>query len=226
MKRLPFFLLLSILTGCGTKTVNQATPPPAAKDSTAVVKESYPDPIAGHSPTKPGDTTKVVAQLITKQFPGYELSFVKKGDLDRDGNEDLVAVASQDCTAENGWSMKETVFCRKVVFLLNDGKGNYSVGAYEDNAIECSDCGGAGVGDPYVDLVVKDGEIVFESFYGACDKTRIWTTYNWHARTRKWRMTRILTNDYNCNNIDTEKGVEVVEETQTPKDFGVVVFGD
>lgn len=226
MKRLPFFLLLSILPACGTKPAKQATlPPPAVKDSIAAVKESYPDPIAQHSPTKPGDTTKVVAQLITKQFPGYELSFVKKGDLDRDGSEDLVAVASQDCTEENDWSVKETVFCRKVVFLLNDGKGNYSIAAHEDNTIDCSDCGGAGVGDPYVDLVVKDGEIVFESFYGACDKTRIWTTYNWHARTRKWRMASIVTEDYSCRD-DGEDGIDVVEETQTPKDFGVVVFGD
>ncbi|MCB0517059.1 MAG: hypothetical protein KDD49_13425, partial [Bacteroidetes bacterium] len=115
--------------------------------------------------------------------------------------------------------------CRKTVLLINTGELHYKVAAESTTIFECSDCGGAGVGDPMQGVVFDNDTVKFFSFYGAATKTMETTAFVYDTISKKWKQTLFTSEWYNI--FDTLPGSEIKQniEIKTAKDFGDIYFG-
>jgi hypothetical protein len=172
------------------------------------------------------DLDPVIQRLIHEKYPESELRSITTGDLNADGLEDIVAIAGRSCSeseASNG-EERSSVECRRVFLILNTGNGKFEIAAVNDQLIDCSQCGGAGVGDPHQGVVIENGAIHFESLYGACHKTAVSKVFVYNKQNKNWYLEEIRTSDYDCNQ-EPENGEIVVSETvKTRKDFGEITF--
>ena len=90
------------------------------------------------------DILVTIHTIVNKLFSDYSLLDYATGDLNSDSLSDLIIVIQKRTFLEN---IEENTYIRKVVLLVNK-QGQFQLGEINDNAIECSDCGGPGVGDP------------------------------------------------------------------------------
>ncbi|OON68837.1 hypothetical protein B0919_11710 [Hymenobacter sp. CRA2] len=145
----------------------------------------------------------------------------KAGDINADGRPDLIVLAEQPCATDEGVGGDSR--CRTVLLVVNDGFPKLRIAATNDAVVECSDCGGAGVGDPFSGIVIKGNYFSIESLYGACDKTHFVVTFHYNRARRDWLLHRFGRVDYSCQ--DTT-GNEVEEGLEAEKDYGKVPFAD
>lgn len=139
--------------------------------------------VAGATVSTTLDTTTVLSALTKREYPEYEVEDFKAGDLNADGRADLLVVLRgiQPCN-----TLDEPTYCRKALLVLNEGFSHLRVAATNDDVVDCTKCGGAGVGDPYRGIVIKGTYFSFESLYGACDKTYYVTTFHYDRARRNW----------------------------------------
>ena len=228
IKYLISLLILPTLIFCNSKDNNQSSR--SEKDeqngaklenSNLVENEVLNQPIFSKSETD--DTITVLKEFITKHFPNYSFFDYQNGNLNNEGGVDIVLVIQRKCGEDQ--SMSEEPYCRKVVLLANTGFPKFEILSTNDKLIECSDCGGAGVGDPYQGTTINTGYLSFESLYGSCDKTFEVITFKYNSDKKDWFLYKIGTDDYNCHDI-VDSEVKVYHKTKTSKDFGVVKFSD
>lgn len=179
----------------------------------------------------PSDTNNIgpkvyaqIVELLNGKFHGYHIMDTILGDLNVDGWSDCVVVLEREINEE----LTEESFLeidRITVFLVQQN-GVYLVKASNPLIVECRDCGGAGVGDPYKGITVNNGLIVFESYYGACDKTYVTCTFQFNRKKQDWFLIEKNRNDYNCNDITEDGEVSVKSKTETRRNFGKVTFSE
>jgi|GEM_PF-3665015 len=169
------------------------------------------------------DTLKILENIINRDFEDYTLFDYKKGDLNKDAKEDFVLVLEKKCDDEEEKFLK----CRKVVLLINNELPTLKVAAMNDNVVECSFCGGGGVGDPHQGIAIKNGYVSFESFYGGCYKTFQVITFKYNSTKKDWFLHKVGTETYSCRQEDNPGDeINVATEISTIEDFGVVSFKD
>ncbi|UYZ65016.1 hypothetical protein [Hymenobacter weizhouensis] len=208
--------LLFWFTACSTQ------PEQATKAAAAAMPSAASAPATRVTPEMPAtitDTTAVLNALIQQRFPKLTVGDFEAGDLNTDGKPDLIVVAERPCDAESGI---EGAQCRTVLLVVNEG-GSLRIAATNDNLVDCSECGGAGVGDPHQAIVMKGNYFTFESLYGACDKTAGFITFRYDRARRNWFLHRLSRLEYSCNDTTSNPGLET---QQTVKNFGVVSFAD
>lgn len=169
-----------------------------------------------------GDTTSFnqLKLLLSQRYPHYVIMDTILGDLNLDAELDLIVVLNKEIDSLDS-SLEDQSISRKTVLLVMK-EGNYFIAAANDYIIDCSDCGGGGVGDPYHKPIIDHGTIYFESLYGDCDKTHYAIVFNYTMSIANWELSQITQTDYNCN----QTGGEIKEKTtiKTPKEFGSVPF--
>lgn len=146
---------------------------------------------------------------------GYTLFKTFKGDLNKDEYEDMVLVM-------NAIDTNDEMLNRGVMLVTTDKDGNMSRVAFNKAAAYCPDCGGA-MGDPFVDVVIKDGYFTIEHMGGSRE---MWTddpTFKYSADKNAWFLHR--RSKQVVDRLDPE-GEGSSQTMLTTKDFGEVRFED
>lgn len=174
------------------------------------------------------DTNTVITQLLSNDFPGSELLFFDKGDLNLDGLEDLVIVATRPCDeneAELG-DENNPVVCRKVILALQTGKGNYQAVSSSNQFIDCSLCGGGwSLHDAFLYLTVGEGWFEVTQHYGACQRDIISSRYEYDKNRNHWFQTVDRGELFDCNAEDPSE-TTLHSLTETPVEASIVRFGE
>jgi hypothetical protein len=161
----------------------------------------------------------------TKSFEKYTEIYKYEADFNGDKQIDKIIVYEKVCHSLDENSL-EDANCRRVAIYLKNGK-NYVLYGFNDNLIECSKCGGAGVGDPFRDIKVKNQYFSIECLYGACDKTFSVITFKFDKKSKEFYLYKIGTEDYSCREEENSNGeIKFKKKTETEKDFGKVKFVD
>jgi hypothetical protein len=155
-------------------------------------------------------------------FDGYSELSKFEGDFNGDKQIDQIIIYEKNCE-DTDYTMEDSR-CRRVAIFLKD-KDQYHLYGYNDDVIECSKCGGAGVGDPFQGITVKNQFFSIECLYGACDKTFEVTTFKFESKSKEFYLYKIGTEDYSCREEDNADGeIKVKADIKTKKDFGKVKF--
>jgi hypothetical protein len=161
----------------------------------------------------------------TKGFENYTEHSRYESDLNGDKQIDRIVVYEKVCDSLDESSV-EGASCRRLAIYLKKEE-SFVLYGFNDNLIECSKCGGAGVGDPFEDIKIKNQYFSVECLYGACDKTFSVKTFKFDKKTKEFYLYKIGNEDYSCREEDNPNGeIKVKTSTATEKDFGKVKFVD
>lgn len=164
------------------------------------------------------DTTALLSKLFQPEYPKLKVLRYKAGDLNADGRPDLVVVAEKPCGPKSGMP---TAQCRTTLLVLNEGWPKLRVAAANPEVVGCSECGGAGVGDPLQSIVIKGSYFSIESLYGDCTKTHFVVTFRYDKARRDWLLHRFGRVDYACRDVGGSTAKEVRIEGEQ---YGKVSF--
>lgn len=159
-----------------------------------------------------------------EDFPGFTEFKTFKGDVNSDKKADKIVIYEKKC-GRNDKNAVENSKCRRIAVFLNV-KNKYKLVGFNDNLVECSECGGGGVGDPFQNVKIKNGYFSVESLYGACDKTSIVTTFKYDKAAKNFYLSAIKTTDYSCKE-ETENGkINLKTKVESAENFGKIKFTD
>ena len=161
----------------------------------------------------------------TKYFENYREHSKYEGDFNGDKQIDQIVVYEKHCDSMHE-NVLEGAYGRSVAIYLKENK-NFILYGFNDNLIDCSTCGGAGVGDPFQDIKIKNQYFSIECLYGACDKTFSVITFKFDKKSKEFYLYKIGNEDYSCNVEENPNGeTKIKTQTETVKDFGKVKFVD
>lgn len=154
----------------------------------------------------------------------YELAKFQ-GDLDGDSQRDLIVVYEKKCDPQKD-SLEDDANCRSVAIYLN--RGNQLVlHSYNDRIVECSNCGGAGVGDPFRGIKIQYPYFSVEGLSGDCDKTFTVKSFKFDSKNRNFYLHKVINENYGCQENPTRNGeIKVQAQTLSKKQFGKVRFSE
>lgn len=156
------------------------------------------------------DTLEFFHDIIAENYKGYTLFEYATGNLDTDTTLDVILILEFVCDP-----ISPNEKCRKTVFVTSiDHLITYTIRAENNFIIQCSDCGGAGVGDPHRGLTLSNGKIRFMSLYGSCSKTSVAIEFIHNTIYDDWLLTTIETISYDCNLQDEEDGTKTVDQKE------------
>jgi hypothetical protein len=212
-------LLMLIVASCGNKPENAGTPP---KDSTATVSPS--DSLSPKDTASQYDLTKesimaTVKEILTHIPDGYLIIDTCSGDLNLDNNEDLLVLLAKK--GEDSLSrLVDDPVKRRLLVLISDKENHFNLAAQSDNAVYCYSCGGV-LGDPYQQMVIKNGYFSVENYGGSRYRwTRI-VTFKYSPADSTW-----LLHKDGHETEDTMGEEKPTKKVYTAKDFGKVTFAD
>lgn len=222
-------LLLSALLVAGLKNCGDSQPqdaashPVQARERISTPKlpatNSTTDSLASRPvPTATTDTAALLSRALWPDLRGYALESFTKGDINQDRRPDFIAVFRT--LAPTDTLGGEASYSRRVALILNKGWPTVALAAYNDTVLDCTECGGGGVGDPYQQTAIKGGYFSFESLYGACRKTYVVTTFRYSKTEHNWFLHKVGQDDDDCNNPEAP----VRHQEQTVRNFGKVSF--
>ena len=151
---------------------------------------------------------------------GFVLLDKASGDINNDGIEDMIlAVKSQQEKDEE--LIGEEAPERKLILLLKDSEGNYSVAAENSNAILRKNMGGAGSDDPYQSITTKPGQFSITHMGGSTERWTYRHTFAYDKANNAWFLSTIEQGDFDADNPTGGN-----KTTETPKKFGKINFTD
>ncbi|WP_298516537.1 hypothetical protein [uncultured Kordia sp.] len=162
-------------------------------------------------------------EILKTEFSDYTYLTHFTGNIDTDAVEEVVLVVEGFCN-ETQESASEESKCRLTAFLKPQTNKGYVVMATNSEVIGCSNCGGAGVGDPGVDIQIMNGKVRFTSMYGGSTKTIVEEMFTYDSPVKKWKKTRLKTKWYRMDDTLANGEIKNHVKIQTPKDFGEVYF--
>ncbi len=122
-------------------------------------------------------------------------------DLNKDGFTDWLVIYEKQCSEEEAGTGGEA-YCRRLAVFLGVNRFRDSLFGYNDNIIDCSNCGGMGVGDPFRDIVIKKNFFSVEQLYGACEKDFIVITFRYDEPLKDIFLHRKGEEHYKCMFVD------------------------
>lgn len=159
----------------------------------------------------------------TKNFEKYRELSKFEADFNGDSQIDKIVVYEKYCDGKDG---VDDAYCRRIAIYFKQNKAFVLYG-FNDNLIDCSLCGGAGVGDPFQDIKIKNQYFSVENLYGSCDKTRSVITFKFNKKSKEFYLYKIGTEEYSCREEENSNGeIKVKTKTETEKDFGKVKFAE
>jgi hypothetical protein len=171
------------------------------------------------------DTLGILSQFISKSIQNYSIYDWKKGDINYDTKDDFVVVLQSDAYNEELTGLPET-YHRKIVLVETIDFPNIRIASQNDYIIGCSDCGGAGVGDPYRGITIKNNYFSLEQLFGSCDKEHEITTFNYRQDQKDWFLYKLASKYSSCPRSDNEDEIVTVPKGKTTQDFGEIRFKD
>ena len=168
------------------------------------------------------DTLNILSKFLSKSIKNHSVLHWKKGDINNDKIDDFIVVLQNEYPNKELTGMDNSY--QRIVVLLETVKSypNFKLASLNHNILECSNCGGAGVGDPFVGISIKNNYFSIEQLFGACDKSFIVTTFKYEKN--KWLLHKIGQDDYSCNQVNENDEIKITHKIKTKKDFGLIEF--
>ncbi|MBO9562788.1 MAG: hypothetical protein J7621_08445 [Niastella sp.] len=212
-------LLMLIWAGCGNKPEKGAT---SFKDSTTTVSSNdslKPGTVVSKDHSTKEPIVATVKQVLTHIPDGYFIIDTCSGDLNLDNENDfliLLGKKGEDSLSRLG----DEPVKRRLLVLTHDKGEHFNLAAQSDNAVYCYSCGGI-LGDPYQQLVIKNGYFSVEHYGGSRYRwTRI-VTFKYSPADSTW-----LLHKDGHETEDTMGEEKPTKKVYTAKDFGKVTFTD
>ncbi len=137
------------------------------------------------------------------------------GDLNKDEIKDCILVLKSK--NEKNSDFRDEIN-RPLIILIGEGKNKYTFVGRNDRVVYCKACGGV-FGDPYDQVVIKNGYFSVEHYGGSNWRwTRI-ITFKYDEKKKNWFLHRDGGDSFHTSNPEDTK-----TEVKTTKDFGVVSF--
>lgn len=211
-------LLLLLLAGCSNPAPQQEAQQQENQDSAIIITA---DPIPSTEPEKapPPQTaaTPTAKEIAAFVLPGYEILGQQIGDLNADGQEDVILIQKKPDEAETS-DVNEHPEKRPLLLLTRQPDGSLQLAARNDNVVLCVDCGGV-FGDPYSGIVIKGNYFSIEHYGGSSWRwTRI-ITFRYNPDEKYWFLHKDGSESYHTSDPD-----KVETTVKTVKDFGKVRF--
>lgn len=150
---------------------------------------------------------------------GYAILDSVSGNLNLDSIDDLILVLKKE-NEEESFDVSDSTEKRPLLILVGLEDGKYRLAAKSNNTVYCYDCGGM-MGDPYQQVVIKNGYFSVEHYGGSAWRWTKIVTYKYSKEDEHWFLHRDGGESYHT--ADPEK----VEKTmRTKEDFGKVRFED
>lgn len=135
---------------------------------------------------------------------GYQSVKEARGDLNKDGIEDLVIIADEVTSNEDDFPN------RQLLILFKDSDGKYKLSAKSDKAVLKQGEGGVVERDPLIDMKIENGVLTF--YYWGGSRERWNSTYKFRFESGKWYL------------IGATEGWEdsLLEEGSESKDYNLI----
>ncbi len=146
---------------------------------------------------------------------GYAILDSASGDLNLDQYSDLILILKKN---NEDSSDAENPGRRPLLILLGQEDKSYKLVTKSDNAVYCSTCGGT-MGDPYQDLVIKNGSFSMYFYGGSAWRWSRSLTFKYSKKENDW----LLSEDKN-ESFHTTDPNNFTSKTKTSKDFGKILF--
>lgn len=164
--------------------------------------------------------TATVKQVLTHIPDGYYIIDTCSGDLDHDNYVDYLVLLAKKGEDSLSKTSEENVK-RRLLILTGTAEQSYTLAAQSDNAVYCVSCGGM-MGDPYQQMVIKNGYFSIEHYGGSAERWTRTITFKYSAADNTWYLHKDGHESFNA--IDPEqKGTKKI---LTVKDFGKLRFND
>lgn len=163
------------------------------------------------------DSLRLFTPVLAQADTSVESETFLKGDLNGDGRPDYLVLARGKRPCGDA---SEESYCRKVFIVLSGGAAGLRVAAVNEGLVGCTDCGGAGVGDPFEEFTINEQGFSVTQLYGACHKTELVTTFEYKPAQHEWLLVARNTFDYSCQDAKAD------EKHESPRNFGQVKFAD
>lgn len=144
----------------------------------------------------------------------YTLYKAYKGDLNRDDYEDALIILEP---LDDPYDMTN----RAVALLIGDADGNLIQAAYCKDAMLCKECGGTW-GDPFSDVVIKNGYFTLEHHAGSSDRWTSDPTFKYDEEDKQWYLHKFSVQTYSTHDPENSHKTTIT----STKDFGIVDFED
>jgi hypothetical protein len=164
------------------------------------------------------DSLRILA-ILARADTTIAYEAMSEGDLNGDGRDDYLVLARDKRPSSDPL---ENSYNRKVFIILNAGAAGLHIAAVNENLIGCTQCGGAGVGDPFQEFEAYDQGFSVTQLYGACSKTEMVSTFEYVPTRHDWMLNTRDTSSYSCQDSISE----VHETHESPRNFGQVKFAD
>jgi len=183
---IPFFLLLAC-EGTSSEPTDNPTDSTTTQNTTSTAEETPPAAEEGTA----------LEELIPEDFTKMK---EKKGDLNKDGIEDVLLVLKMPNEQDEKFDMDNPA-PRPFMILLGQEAGGYELAVRNDKAILCVQCGGM-MGDPFSDVVVKTGVFTLEHAGGSSDRWARYSTFKYDEGEKDWLWAKDGTEAYSTHDID------------------------
>jgi hypothetical protein len=152
------------------------------------------------------DRTKTKISILKIFGKEWEILDFVIGDLNLDNRKDLLVVLNNKTNSDDN---------RKIILLVNLSKDTFEIKGINQNIVDCGNCGGGGIGEPYRKSVIKNGYFSIEQLYGGCDKAYIITTFKYNLKMKDWYLHKETIENYSC--IQETNGDEIKSTIQENK---------
>ncbi|RFS15129.1 hypothetical protein D0T08_18815 [Emticicia sp. C21] len=155
---------------------------------------------------------------LAKYIPkGYILLDSASGDLNRDEYNGLILVLNKPDEKETS-DVSEHPTLRPLLLLIGQPSHTYKVVARNDKAVYCVDCGGM-MGDPFTQIVIKNGYFSIEHYGGSSWRWGLITTFKYSATDKIWYLYK-----QGSTSMHTSDPDKVKTKITTTKNFGKIPF--
>lgn len=149
----------------------------------------------------------VPAELQPFVEKGTTVLAIERGDLNRDGRDDVVLVLEPPDPDQP----------RPLLLLVRDPKGVLQLAKRNAKAVACLECGGM-MGDPFQGITVEKGRFTIEHYGGSSWRWSVSTTFAWSRRDQSWQLVRVESASFHASDPEREE-----KKVHTPpRDFGLI----
>lgn len=204
-----------ILAGCQSGPATPAAAivaTPVAADTTAAAVLAAPTADKPAAAPATADSLAAVRRFVPA---GYQVLATLSGDLNRDAYPDRLVALD---TLQPDSLRPQSEARRPLLVLTGQPGGGYRLAARNDEAVMCGGCGGM-MGDPFQQLVIKNGYFSVEHYGGSSWRWTHIVTFRYDPADRHWYLHRAGGDSFHA--ADPEK---VKTHVETTRDFGRVRF--
>ena len=166
------------------------------------------------------EEVKIIGENIKIFVPeNYAVLDTVSGNLNLDNFVDVILVLKK-IGEEKTSDVIENPEKRPLLILIGEANNKYKLAERNDNTVYCIDCGGI-MGDPFMEIVIKNGYFSVEHYGGSAWRWTRVITYKYSKEDNNWYLHK-----YGGESFHATEPEKVEKSIKTTKDFGKVLFKD